>query len=138
MEFSKWLRTQRIRNGLTQMELQQKTDLGDKYISHLETGRVPRPQEETRKKIHRALGTSDEDLAQAGILERIDTGSGYIYIWPIDSTPAPRPMRNEEPMELSQVMSEIECRAKETEITRSMLESILLEIERLAKLRQGR
>lgn len=67
---------------MTQPELEKAASLGGKYVTHLESGRGPRPQDFTRSKIHAVFGTSDEDLAELGILERRGGKGSYYYVWP--------------------------------------------------------
>ena len=79
--FGHWLKAQRRVRKLTQAGLEAAAGLGDNYVSKVERGELRLPGEDVRERIHRALGTTDDDLVRAGILERIDT-PGYepVYV----------------------------------------------------------
>lgn len=66
--FQSWLRGERIRVGLSQEELSVAAGLGSNYVNKIEKRRVDLPTMETRLKLHKVLGTSDNDLVEAGIL----------------------------------------------------------------------
>lgn len=78
--FGHWLYEKRIARRWSQADLEREAGLSERYASRLE-GKAKAPQDEVRERIHKALGTSDDDLVQAGILERIDTpGYGPVYV----------------------------------------------------------
>jgi transcriptional regulator with XRE-family HTH domain len=54
------IRNLRLRRGMSQEALAERTGLTNVTISHIETGRTPRPS--TVVKIAEALGVSPEDL----------------------------------------------------------------------------
>lgn len=66
--FGDWLRSKRKARRLTQEELAVDAHLNRTYINAIENGRVQLPTADTREKLHRVLGTSDQDLISAGLL----------------------------------------------------------------------
>lgn len=78
--FGQWLKHQRTVRGMTQVALEQAAGLSDKYVSRAENGRVELPDETTRFKIHRALGTNEDDLVAVGVLTRMDFAGGSLYV----------------------------------------------------------
>ena len=78
--FGQWLKHQRTIRGMTQVALEQSAGLSDKYVSRAENGRVELPDETTRFKIHRVLGTNEDDLVAVGLLTRMDFEGGSLYI----------------------------------------------------------
>lgn len=91
--FGEWLATQRKRRKLRQADLSRDAGVNATYISKIERGDIDLPGEETRAKFHAALGTTEEDLVTAGILERIDSpvaGGLPVYIAADHITPGDR------------------------------------------------
>jgi transcriptional regulator with XRE-family HTH domain len=66
--YSQWLRSARMRQGLTQEELADRSGFDDSYINKVERGHIKLPTYETRQRIHTVLGTSDDDLRSLGII----------------------------------------------------------------------
>jgi transcriptional regulator with XRE-family HTH domain len=80
MTYGQWLKHQRTIRGMTQTALEEAAGLSDKYVSRAENGRVELPDETTRFKIHRVLGTTEDDLVAVGLLTRMDFEGGSVYI----------------------------------------------------------
>ena len=81
--FGAWLELQRRRRKLTQRAFGEAAALKPSYISKIENGHIFLPDEETRFRIHAVLGTTEDDLVTAGILERIEPiepGGPPVYI----------------------------------------------------------
>lgn len=72
--FGDWLKRERRARGLRQQDLEVQANLGLNYVSKIERGRVGLPEDDTRGRIHRVLGTSDDDLVEAGILRKHQVG----------------------------------------------------------------
>ena len=70
LTFGDWLKGQRTRRGLSQIELEQTAELSEKYVSSTERGRIKLPNGNTRARIHDVLGTSDDDLVAVGLLTK--------------------------------------------------------------------
>lgn len=90
MTFARWLKARRIERGLTQIELEHDAGLSEKYVSAAERGRVKLPEPETRERIHHALGTTEDQLVEAGLLKRLDFDGGPVYVNPRNITPGDR------------------------------------------------
>lgn len=91
--FGTWLETQRRRRKLTQRTFGEAAGLAPSYVSKIENGHIILPDDETRARIHAALGTSEDDLVAVGILERIDSpvpGGEPVYIAAESITPGDR------------------------------------------------
>lgn len=81
MTFGHWLRSNRTEKRLSQEALAARIGVDRTYISKVENGGIGTPEVETRKKLHREFGTSDDELVRLGILERVDvTGSTPFYV----------------------------------------------------------
>jgi transcriptional regulator with XRE-family HTH domain len=59
--FAAWLRTEREKQGLSQVELAQRAGLSSQQVSNIETGRTRNPQVATRDKLAKALGGKPPD-----------------------------------------------------------------------------
>lgn len=87
--FGAWLKRERLRRNMTQGELEKRAGLSFAYVSRVEKG-TQLPAEETRQRIHNVFGTSDEDLAEVGVLARLDGVDGSpIYVRPEAEVPMP-------------------------------------------------
>lgn len=81
MTYGDWLRSERRKRGLSQAQL---GDLAGKHRTHInriENSGIDRPDESTRFQIHRALGTTEDDLVAAGVLVRMDFAGGPFYAY---------------------------------------------------------
>ncbi len=91
--FGKWLKSERRRRAITQADIEQQAGVSVSHVSKMENGHIGMPEPETRARIHKALGTSEDDLVDLGLLERIESpvpGGEPVYI-PADSiTPGER------------------------------------------------
>ncbi len=67
--FGAWLKERRKRAGLTQKRLADLSGIHRTYIVKIERGGVGLPGYDLRQRLHRALGTTEEDLRKAGIVE---------------------------------------------------------------------
>lgn len=65
---------------MTQGDLEEAAELGLKYVSKIERGLLRFPTDMVRKRIHMALGTSDEDLVEAGVVDRWEYEGSVVYI----------------------------------------------------------
>ena len=91
--FVRHLAQARQDQGVTQAELAGRLDRPQPYISKIERGDIDLPGEETRAKIHQALGTTEDDLVRVGVLERIESpvdGGEPVYIQAEHITPGDR------------------------------------------------
>lgn len=68
--FGEWLKEARARQrpALRQQDIADAIGVDRSYIVKIETGRIGLPQHETRQRIHAALGTSDDELRERGII----------------------------------------------------------------------
>jgi transcriptional regulator with XRE-family HTH domain len=70
MAFQAWLKRERKRANLTQEELGERAGLGRTYVNKIERQRVDVPTYETRQKLHKVLGTSEDvDLSRNANLQ---------------------------------------------------------------------
>lgn len=67
--FSSWMKSARLRAGLTQEELARRGEFDDSYINKIERGKIRLPNLETRQRIHESLGTTEEELIALGIVK---------------------------------------------------------------------
>ncbi len=81
MTYGRWLNEKRRELGLTQRDVERRTGVGENALSKIENDRR-KPTPETRAEIHRVLNTSEQDLANLGILEEIGTSGRFD--WPRD------------------------------------------------------
>jgi transcriptional regulator with XRE-family HTH domain len=91
--YGDWLDRQRRRRKLTQQQLGDAVGLKPSYISKIKNGHIKLPDEDTRARIHQALGTTEDDLVAVGILERIESiepGGEPVYIAAEHITPGER------------------------------------------------
>lgn len=74
LTFGAWLRSARSNHQprISQERLAELTGIERSYLSRIENDHVAMPTYETRQRIHQALGTSDEDVARAGVVIRPD------------------------------------------------------------------
>lgn len=74
LHFGQWLKSKRGRRGepgfVSQAELARRMDVDPTYVSQLERKAEP-PTHQTRQKIHAALGTTEQDLKDLGIIRDI-------------------------------------------------------------------
>lgn len=70
MTFGTWLREKRTQRSplLRQQDVADAIGLDRSYIVKVETGRIGLPQYETRQRIHAALGTTEAELIELGIV----------------------------------------------------------------------
>lgn len=87
MTFAEWLTQTRKLRGLSQQALADEMGMDRGHVSKLENGRIDFPTYETRMRIHQALKTTDQDLADLGILKKqtferhADHGGGTVTIY---------------------------------------------------------
>ncbi len=67
--FGAWLRQRRTEAGLTQDQLADAIGRDRTYVVRIENGHVKLPRADIRAEIHRALNTSDDELARFGIID---------------------------------------------------------------------
>lgn len=80
-DFGHWLQVQRASRGLTQREVEEGATISHSHYSRIENGRIGMPDASTRKRIHAVLGTSDDDLVEAGILDKTEvSGREPVYL----------------------------------------------------------
>ena len=80
MRFGHWLKAQRAARRLSQADLEQRAGMGEKYVSRLENGKTT-PGEDVRRRIHGVLGTTEDDLVNAGILTIVQVpGHDPVYV----------------------------------------------------------
>lgn len=77
MTFSEWMKRRRKEMRMTQAHLADQAGFTRSYIVTLEGGGVTLPQARTRNRIHRVLGTDDEELQDLGILANDEYGGEY-------------------------------------------------------------
>src|SRR5690606_36790199 len=71
---------QRSRLRMSQAEVEKRADLGNRHLSKFENGHYRMPTEDVRLRIHAALGTTDEDLVEVGILRRMQYQGKTWYV----------------------------------------------------------
>lgn len=69
--FGQWLRGKREETGLSQERLAVAVGVDRAYVNKVERGKVNLPNPETRERFHQVLGTSEEDLVRAGIVQGV-------------------------------------------------------------------
>ena len=115
--FGDWLVHKREERELSQGRLATASGIARPYITRMESpGGVKLPTPETRQKLHRVLGTSDDDLVAAGVAIRKEyPGRDGAVV--VEYEPAPRPEDTFTPEVLErQAIREIEARYGETTI----------------------
>ena len=80
MTYGDWLKEQRSRLRMSQAEVEKRADLGNRHLSKFENGHYRMPTEDVRLRIHAALGTTDEDLVEVGILRRMQYQGKTWYV----------------------------------------------------------
>ena len=68
--FARWLERTREDLGWSKAALAKASGVDRAYIQRLEAGTVAEPGDNVRARLHTALGTSDDDLVDAGLYER--------------------------------------------------------------------
>jgi transcriptional regulator with XRE-family HTH domain len=94
--FGDWLKAQRRLRKLSQRDVESAAGITHSHMSKMENGHIDLPGDETRARIHAALGTSEDDLVAAGILERIDSpySDTPVYIAASSIRPVDRAVRD--------------------------------------------
>lgn len=72
--FGDWLKAQRAVRRVSQYGLADATGIDRTHIAKMESGSIALPGDATRVRLHEFFGTTDDDLVEAGILERIQVG----------------------------------------------------------------
>ncbi len=71
MRYGDWLKMKRGRRGavgfISQQRLADQVGIDRTYLNRIERGFIQLPEDDLRGRIHRALGTSDDDVRQAGV-----------------------------------------------------------------------
>ena len=89
MTYGEWLKMQRRRRRMTQVALERAANLSEKYVSRMEN-KGTLPEDDVRERVHTVFGTSDGELAELGILDRLVGPDGsVVYVKPERSIPAP-------------------------------------------------
>ena len=68
--FRDWLKSAMDELGYTKSSLSRETGIDRAHLRRIENGQIEKPETETREKLHKAFGTSDDDLERMGILIR--------------------------------------------------------------------
>lgn len=134
MTFGKWLRDQRRVRDVTQSELSAKANLAYGQVSKYERGVLKLPTEDVRDRIHAVLGTSDDDLVDAGVLRWLHVGERSIMV-PADGDD-PTPVVDGV-VPFGDVVNQITEAARGMQWTPNMLETVLLQIRQLHKMQSG-
>lgn len=102
LTFGEWLRSKRGMQGepgfITQDELARRMNVARTFVVQLESPRHATPTYPTRKKIHHALGTTEEELITLGIIS------------PRGARPEPRQVLRESSPSLPAADAFIRCR----------------------------
>lgn len=69
MTYGAWLKSRRLKAGLRQTDLAERIGIDPTYITKIETGKIGLPLLETRMRIHAALGSSEQELRELGVLD---------------------------------------------------------------------
>lgn len=134
--YGQWLRTKRRELGLTQRDVEERTGIGDNALSKIENDRR-RPTAETRREIHRVLGTSEAELASLGILEQL--GGSDRYDWP-DSLDADviAERSGSTPVTRHDALNQIRDAAGDMLWTQAMVDTIVQQVKLLKTLQSQR
>ena len=68
LRYGDWLKATRAHKGITQVELATASGIGQTYLSKIESGKVDLPNAELRDRIHHVLGTTEDNLVEAGVI----------------------------------------------------------------------
>lgn len=136
--FGTWLKEQRALRRMSQVALEERADLSDKHVSKFETGNYGMPTEDVRLRIHEALGTTEEDLVEAGLLRRMQY-QGRVWYVPIrdegrasqDAPPIPGALP------LADVASAFTDAARGMVWTPAMVQAIVQQIKMYGDLQAG-
>ena len=66
--FGDWLKFERAARRLSQAAVERAAEISHSHYSKLENNKIPQPQDETRERLHRVFGTTDDDLVTAGVM----------------------------------------------------------------------
>lgn len=72
LSYGHWLKEQRGLRRMSQAEVEERADLAQRHVSKFENGHLSMPTEDVRLRIHAALGTTEEDLVDVGLLRRME------------------------------------------------------------------
>lgn len=67
--FGKWLKAQRRQHKMVQRDVEAAATLDHSHYSRMENDHIGMPEPETRERIHRVFGSSEDDLVALGLLE---------------------------------------------------------------------
>lgn len=140
MIFGDWLKRERARRKLRQVDLEEAADLSYGQVSKYERGTLMLPGEDVRQRIHDALGTSDDDLVAAGVLSRLSLGGTSVYV-PRNEEDRRWMDEDNQPWQQGQVspedvIREITNAAQGVVWTPSMLDAIVSQIDVFKSLQQ--
>lgn len=105
------------------------------HVSKIERGVLRMPTEDVRQRIHNALGTTEQDLVDAGVLQRIYAGGMSVLIPAneVDATEVtsydPTSPSYAGSLRLDDVVDTIAEAAANVAWTQSMLDTIIKQIE---------
>jgi transcriptional regulator with XRE-family HTH domain len=75
--FAHWIRVHRRETGWTQAQLAEAAGISRSYVTALEGGSITLPQTATRRKLHEAFGTNDDELVDLKLLAWDEMGEEY-------------------------------------------------------------
>lgn len=70
LSYGQWLRIERRARALTQKQVEEAAEISHSHYSKLENEGIKLPEKSTRDRIHKVFGTTDDDLVDAGILQK--------------------------------------------------------------------
>jgi len=74
---------------MSQVTLEREAKLAQKYVSRIEN-KGTLPEDDVRERVHAVFGTTDADLAELGIMDRLVAPDGtVIYVRPEVQVPMP-------------------------------------------------
>lgn len=141
--YGSWLRMQRRLHGLRQADLEEKAGLGYSHVSKIERGVLRMPTEEVRQRIHEVLGTSEEDLVNAGVLTRLKMGGLSVLVAANDVDSTDRTIFDPDSpsyhgnIRLDDVVDEFADAARDVSWTRSMLDTVIKQVEMFRRVKKG-
>lgn len=113
------------------------------HVSKIERGVLRMPTEDVRQRIHNALGTTEQDLVDAGVLQRIYAGGMSVLIPAneVDATEVtsydPTSPSYAGSLRLDDVVDAIAGAAANVAWTQSMLDTIIKQIESFQHLQKS-
>lgn len=135
--YGTWLKEQRAGLRMSQEVLEQRANLSARHVSKYENGKLNIPTDDVRMRIHEALGTSEEDLVDIGLLRRVEY-RGNVYYNPIrdegrasqDAPPIPGTLP------LADVVSAFRDAARDYVWTPAMVRGVIGNVHSLGSIQQ--